>query len=29
MGYDYRNYEACQSCAFKERCTKSKNGRTL
>jgi transposase len=29
IGYDYRNYEACQSCAFKERCTKSKNGRTI
>lgn len=29
IGYDYSNYEACKSCQFKERCTKSKKGRTI
>jgi Transposase and inactivated derivatives len=29
FGYEYRNYEACKECAFKERCTKSQKGRTL
>lgn len=29
VGYDYRNYEACRSCEFKERCTKSTKGRSI
>lgn len=29
VGYDYRNYEACQSCQYKERCTKSQKGRSI
>lgn len=28
-GRDYRNYEACKDCEFKDRCTKSKKGRTI
>lgn len=28
-GYEYKNYEACQNCEYKERCTKSKKGRTI
>ena len=28
-GYDYRNYEACKDCEYKERCTKSKKGRSI
>lgn len=29
VGYDYKNYEACQLCQYKERCTKSKKGRSV
>ena len=29
VGYDYRNYEACSKCPFKEMCTRSKKGRTI
>lgn len=29
IGYEYRNYEACHSCQYKERCTKSKKGRSI
>ena len=29
IGYEYRNYESCKGCEFKERCTKSKKGRTI
>ena len=29
IGADYRNYEACSKCEFKERCTKSKKGRSI
>jgi transposase len=29
LGYDYRNYEACKNCEFKQRCTKSEKGRTI
>lgn len=29
VGYDYRNHEACQSCRYKERCTKSQKGRNI
>lgn len=28
-GYDYRNYEACNSCEYKERCTRSQKGRSI
>jgi transposase len=29
FGYEYRNYEACGSCQYKERCTKSQKGRSI
>jgi len=29
IGHEYRNYEACKECEFKERCTKSQKGRTI
>lgn len=29
IGYDYRNYEACRNCPFKDKCTRSKRGRTI
>lgn len=29
IGHEYRNYEACKDCEFKDRCTKSKKGRTI
>lgn len=29
IGHEYRNYEACKNCGFKERCTKSKKGRAI
>jgi transposase len=29
IGYDYRNYEACKTCEYKKRCTKSEKGRTI
>lgn len=29
IGYEYRNYAACQSCMYKERCTKSEKGRSI
>jgi len=29
IGYEYRNYEACSNCEFKNRCTKSKKGRIV
>jgi transposase len=29
FGYEYRNYKACPNCEYKERCTKSKKGRTI
>lgn len=29
IGHEYRNYEACKNCEFKDRCTKSKNGRSI
>ncbi len=29
IGYDYRNYKACSKCPFKEKCTRSKRGRTI
>jgi len=29
IGYEYRNYEACKGCDLKDRCTKSKKGRTI
>lgn len=29
VGSDYRNFEACQGCEFKERCTKSEKGRGI
>ncbi len=29
QGYDYNNFQACQACAYKERCTKSKKGRSI
>ncbi|WP_215827989.1 transposase [Pelorhabdus rhamnosifermentans] len=28
-GYDYRNYEACSSCQYKERCTRCQKGRSI
>jgi len=29
VGHEYRNYEACQGCSARERCTKSEKGRTI
>lgn len=29
IGSDYRNYEACSKCEFKDRCTRSKKGRSI
>lgn len=29
IGYDYRNYEACENCQFRSRCTKSSKGRSI
>jgi len=29
VGSDYNNYEACKNCEYKERCTKSKTGRSI
>jgi transposase len=29
VGYEYRNYAACQACSARERCTKSEIGRTI
>lgn len=29
VGSDYRNFEACQGCEFKERCTKGEKGRSI
>lgn len=29
IGHEYRNYETCQDCKSKDRCTKSKKGRTI
>lgn len=29
IGYEYRNYEACQGGSARERCTKSEKGRTI
>lgn len=29
IGCDYRNYEACKDCEYKERCTKSEKGRSI
>lgn len=29
IGYDYKNYEACRNCQYKDRCTKSKKGRII
>jgi transposase len=29
IGLEYRNYEACQGCEFKGRCTKSEKGRII
>jgi len=29
IGYDYKNYDACQLCQYKERCTKSQKGRSV
>jgi len=29
IGYEYRNYDACAKCEFKERCTKSEKGRII
>lgn len=29
IGHEYRNYEACKNCEFKDRCTKSKKGRVI
>ena len=29
LGYDYRNYQACNDCSFKKRCTRSKKGRSI
>lgn len=29
IGYDYKNYEACKTCEFKNRCTKSEKGRAI
>lgn len=29
IGREYRNFEACKDCEFRERCTKSKNGRSI
>jgi hypothetical protein len=29
IGHEYRNYEACKDCEFKDRCTKSEKGRTI
>jgi transposase len=29
IGYEYRNYAACQKCEFKARCTRAKKGRTI
>lgn len=28
-GFEYKNYAACKDCEFKERCTKSKKGRSI
>jgi len=29
LGYDYNNYQACKDCSYKERCTRSKKGRSI
>lgn len=29
IGHEYRNYEACKNCEFKDRCTKSEKGRVI
>lgn len=29
IGYEYRNYAACKKCGFKDRCTKTKKGRSI
>lgn len=29
IGHEYRNHEACKTCAFKDRCTKSSKGRSI
>jgi len=29
IGYEYRNYEACKDCKLKDRCTRSKKGRSI
>ncbi len=29
LGYDYNNYQACASCSYKERCTRSSKGRSI
>lgn len=29
IGYDYRNFAACQGCKFMSRCTRSKKGRSI
>ena len=29
IGYEYRNYDACKNCEYKNRCTKSKKGRVI
>lgn len=29
IGHEYRNYEACKGCELKDRCTKSKKGRSI
>lgn len=29
IGYDYRNYEACKTCEYRRRCTKSEKGRSI
>jgi transposase len=29
IGYNYQNYQACEGCTLRARCTRSKNGRTI
>lgn len=29
IGHEYRNYEACKNCEYKDRCTKSEKGRVI
>jgi len=29
IGYEYKNYDACKNCEYKDRCTKSEKGRII